>query len=188
MLRNPSSVALPLRDALGKHRFSVVGLCLSHRALVSLRPQNSLSRSRWDERVSTVLHGWRNGDWIPLLSDDLYYGMIDAHFLIYGVEHCITGEDWGKHYAASGDLTDGPSEIFIPFVSRVVDSDPYNEALFHPYYSQITVCAGLLGTIRVGVNPGEFIDFVLGLTTYDLFDDDEATKGNKFIEGSEKLE
>jgi len=41
-----------------------------------------------------------------------------------------------------------------------------------PYYSQIEVAAGILLTVRVGVNPGEFLDFLLGWTGIDIYGDD----------------
>jgi hypothetical protein len=40
------------------------------------------------------------------------------------------------------------------------------------YYSQIEVVAGLLFTVRAGVNPGELLDFLLGWTTLDIYGDD----------------
>jgi len=37
---------------------------------------------------------------------------------------------------------------------------------------KIEVAAGLLGSVRIGFNIGELIDFILGWTTIDIFDDD----------------
>ena len=47
------------------------------------------------------------------------------------------------------------------------------------YYTQVEAAAGLLliPSVRLGLNPGELIDFVLGWTTLDIFQDDlEAEK------------
>ena len=45
-------------------------------------------------------------------------------------------------------------------------------------------CIGLLGTIRLGLNPGELIDFLLGWSTVDIFDDDRPLEDKKrAIEG-----
>lgn len=41
-----------------------------------------------------------------------------------------------------------------------------------PYYTQLEVAVGLLGTVRIGVNLGELLDFILGWTTLDMFGDD----------------
>jgi hypothetical protein len=40
------------------------------------------------------------------------------------------------------------------------------------YCTQIEVVAGLGGTLRLGFNPGELLDFLLGWTTLDLYGDD----------------
>ena len=40
------------------------------------------------------------------------------------------------------------------------------------YYTQIEVVVGVLGSLRLGFNPGELLDFVLGWTTLDIFNDD----------------
>ena len=41
-------------------------------------------------------------------------------------------------------------------------------------WTQIEVAAGLLGGVRLGFNPGELLDFVLGFFGVDLYDDDVA--------------
>lgn len=40
------------------------------------------------------------------------------------------------------------------------------------YLYQIEMTLGIYGGIRIGFNPAELLDFVLGFTTYDLYDDD----------------
>lgn len=47
------------------------------------------------------------------------------------------------------------------------------------YYTQIEVAGGLLKTLRLGVNPGEAIDFLLGWVRIDLFDDDMNRPGRR---------
>lgn len=41
-----------------------------------------------------------------------------------------------------------------------------------PYWTQIEAALGIGGTLRAGLNLGEFIDLVLGFTTLDIFGDD----------------
>lgn len=41
------------------------------------------------------------------------------------------------------------------------------------YFTQIEITLGLYGGLRLGVNPGEFLDLLLGLFTIDLYADDE---------------
>lgn len=44
------------------------------------------------------------------------------------------------------------------------------------YFTQLEVMAGVFGGIRVGVNPGELLDFLLGTATIDIFDDDLSAR------------
>lgn len=72
----------------------------------------------------------------------------------------------------------------VPFLVVIPPPDPYMAAfrsmvapqarkpLFHPFYTQVEVVGGLVGTLRVGLNPGEFVDFLLGFARIDFFDDD----------------
>ena len=51
------------------------------------------------------------------------------------------------------------------------------------YYTQLEIAAGLGGTLRLGFNPGELLDFILGWATIDLFSDDlEAGKEDEKAE------
>ena len=40
------------------------------------------------------------------------------------------------------------------------------------YYTQIEAAVGLFGGLRLGFNPGELLDFILGWTTLDIYEDD----------------
>jgi len=40
------------------------------------------------------------------------------------------------------------------------------------YYTQIEVLVGLIGSLRLGFNPGEMLDFVLGWADVDIYADD----------------
>ncbi len=53
--------------------------------------------------------------------------------------------------------------LYIPFLS-------FSDRLY--YYTQLEVAGGLGYTARVGFNPGELLDFVLGWTGIDIFGDD----------------
>ncbi|HOX06911.1 MAG TPA: hypothetical protein PK280_10955 [Planctomycetota bacterium] len=44
------------------------------------------------------------------------------------------------------------------------------------YYTQLEIAAGVGGTLRLGFNPGELLDFLLGWTTLDLFRDDRNAR------------
>lgn len=45
-------------------------------------------------------------------------------------------------------------------------------------YTQIEVLLGLGCTLRFGFNPGELLDFILGLATIDIYEDDIFGKNN----------
>jgi hypothetical protein len=60
---------------------------------------------------------------------------------------------------------------FIPLISWV-DEPKLDPRAKWPYYTQIEAAVGLGGTLRLGFNPGELLDFILGWTTIDIFNDD----------------
>ena len=45
------------------------------------------------------------------------------------------------------------------------------------YFTQIDIVAGLGGTIKLGFNPGELLDFILGWATLDIYRDDVGVVG-----------
>jgi hypothetical protein len=62
-----------------------------------------------------------------------------------------------KEYIAYG--------LYVPFVTWTRDACP-------SYYTQIEVAAAVGVGFRLGFNPGELLDFVLGWTTLDIYGDD----------------
>ena len=66
----------------------------------------------------------------------------------------------------------------IPFTAW-----PENRGTKLAYLCQLEAAVGLGGTLRIGFNPGELLDFILGWTTIDIFDDDlERRKQKERIE------
>ncbi len=47
------------------------------------------------------------------------------------------------------------------------------------YYTQVEVAVGVGGTLRLGFNPGELLDFLLGWTTLDILRDDLAARAER---------
>jgi hypothetical protein len=86
-----------------------------------------------------------------------------APFGLHSAEQCAlvyeTPDERKKEYTALG-----------PFVPFLVLADRVH------YYTQIEIAGGLFGTVRVGVNPGEFVDFLLGWTTLDIYGDDQSAR------------
>ncbi len=115
-------------------------------------------------------------DWFP--------GTVDVDGTISSVEAFRPLSDTtafyrGKQYFAAGLL--GLSISTWPTVSGGLEEDyawtvkPWQQHI--PYYTQIELAVGLGGTLRLGFNPGELLDFLLGWTTIDIFSDDrEAMK------------
>ncbi len=60
-------------------------------------------------------------------------------------------------------------QTFFPRAPIEFPREPY-------YYTQLEVAAGVYGTLRLGFNPGELLDFVLGWTTLDIFGDDARAR------------
>jgi len=59
------------------------------------------------------------------------------------------------------------------FILTALPAAPDVQPKYNPsYFTQIEVVAGLGGTIRLGFNPGELLDFILGWVTIDIFNDD----------------
>lgn len=53
---------------------------------------------------------------------------------------------------------------------------PIDENIPAPYWTNIEVSGGALIGMRVGFNPGELLDFLLGFTTLDIYGDDFITE------------
>lgn len=67
-------------------------------------------------------------------------------------------------FAESEDLRDKSYNANgLPLIT--LGNEPY-------YYTEVEVAVGLGGTLRVGVNPGEAVDFLLGWFRIDIYRDD----------------
>jgi hypothetical protein len=93
----------------------------------------------------------------------------------FGAEVSNSGgaaEARGKQFSTMG--------VFIP--QGWWYTDKIGELPAH-YHTQIEAVAGLGLVFRVGFNPGELADFLLGWTTLDLFQDDTAARKKKRAAG-----
>ena len=59
---------------------------------------------------------------------------------------------------------------------------------WHPHWTQIDLSLGLVATLKVGFNPGELLDFILGWTTLDIFSDDLEARYKKHEESNQRME
>ena len=60
----------------------------------------------------------------------------------------------------------------VPFVDPPVDFISQKVARGHPQWTQIDLSVGLIGGARLGFNPGELLDFILGFFGVDIYGDD----------------
>lgn len=57
-------------------------------------------------------------------------------------------------------------------VNSVSESTDRQSVWYAPYFTHVEVAAGAGGTIRIGTNPGEVLDFLLGFFGVDMYGDD----------------
>ena len=82
----------------------------------------------------------------------------------------------GKTYEAQG---------LCPLVMRPVHCRP---GLYPTYFlAQVEAVVGLGPSIRLGFNPGELLDFILGWTTLDIYKDDLEWEKRKSNHTSEDI-
>ena len=122
------------------------------------------------------------------LRGDDWFSVATMECTVFSAEHFGYAEARGKDYGAFGYplvsfVCDPKSNDFPPRISIT----SRNGAL-HPYYTQIEIEAGLFGGIRLGFNPGELLDFILGWTTIDIFKDDIGAKAEREHEAALKAE
>ena len=78
----------------------------------------------------------------------------------------LAGLDW---FHGSTGRTEARRKSYMAFSAYVPVVAIGNRA---HYYTQMEVAAGLGGTLRLGFNPGELLDFILDWTTLDIYGDD----------------
>ncbi len=108
--------------------------------------------------------GLRGGTFSRASNKDL-----DAALVFMGLE-VFTLIDWrGKDF--------GTDTLFFVYIPR--NDCEYIKHFYHtkwPYYTQIEAVVALGPSVRLGFNPGELLDFILGFTTLDIAGDDKAAQ------------
>jgi len=112
---------------------------------------------------------------------------IDLEAVLYGTSwfyhdlHSYAEDQRRKYFSSTPFDPNWPLPIF-----RLSDANPGGSA---SYYTQVEAVVALGPSIRLGFNPGELLDFILGWTTLDIFNDDlerKKRKSNKTIESDLK--
>ena len=80
-----------------------------------------------------------------------------------------------KAYEARGSMPLVTTD-FSPVLPSTQYDDTPGDYLFHPYWTQVDLAADIVIGVRVGCNPGELVDFVLGWFGADILDDDLGKK------------
>jgi hypothetical protein len=116
------------------------------------------------------LRGGVVADFARGLHGDEHFAVSDGAFLVWGAETfdplaVPRVHERDKNYGAFGLLC----FAFLPNAGP--QENDIIPARLH-YYSQIEVVIGVVKTLRLGFNPGELLDFILGWTTIDIFGDD----------------
>ena len=81
--------------------------------------------------------------------------------------NCEYGEERHKLFKATGFFVGWP--VYSSFICRRKEPDVFTH--LH-YATAIEAAAGAVIGVRLGLHPGELVDFVLGWTTLDIFGDD----------------
>jgi len=135
--------------------------------------------------------GFRGGDFLKNgemkgIPFDWFPGTVDIDATISSVEAFRPLPDTlaasrGKQYFAQGllglSLSSWPAIMDDPEKNYAWTAKTWQQHL--PYYTQIEVAVGLGGTLRMGFNPGELVDFILGWFGIDIFGDDLYAKKQK---------
>lgn len=110
------------------------------------------------------------------------WGMMDVNFVVYGGEefnvlHGVAQQAGAENYETlepRHKCYRAPCILGLSF-PLTLPGDPWSRG--HLYrLTQIEIAGGIYRTVRIGFNPGELIDFILGWTTIDMFDDDLEMK------------
>jgi len=80
--------------------------------------------------------------------------------------------DGGNNTGLSEARHKGYTAVYAFYVAGPADGTHYNAS----YFTQIEVTAGLGGMLKLGFNPGELLDFLLGFAGIDIYGDDLEAK------------
>ncbi len=107
-----------------------------------------------------------------LIASFNYMGLQDGDtFYGFGESGDENGADgfiiWGS------ELSNQRNKYYLSSFLVVPMPPPCGDAVYNKsFFTQIDAVIGLGGTIKLGFNPGEFIDFILGWVSIDIYEDD----------------
>jgi hypothetical protein len=110
--------------------------------------------------------GWKGGHSMSPWEPPARTGDMDLQLVLFGMDESQRGFHDGRKRPKAHMA---PNLIFtLPTIGHGAEfpEDP-------SYLTQIEVVLGAGGTLRLGFNPGELLDFLLGIFGVDLFGDDD---------------
>ena len=107
-------------------------------------------------------------------------GLFDPLIAFPGGEGIDTGGEWCRAPFDGAEIAEERGKCFevagvAPFImlpKRTTQADSYATH----YFTQVEASLGLGLTLRMGLNPGELLDFILGWTAIDIYEDDLKTR------------
>ena len=124
------------------------------------------------------LRGGTFGSFVTSSTDDEWPLSGDGAAIIAAIGGFVPDDDRacarGKAFA-SAYFAD--SKKLLPFLDLPWDADAECHPAIDPQWTQIDLSVGLIASVRLGFNPGELLDFIVGLVGFDLYGDDLAGAG-----------
>lgn len=126
--------------------------------------------------INEDIWGIRNGDafFFSQKNSDYCPGL-DWNYIIFGAEMSNSSQlikDREKEH-----------QMFYVFWIASPNGCCVEPTYSRSYFTQIEALVGLGVSLRLGVNPGELLDFILGWTTFDIYGDDiELNKKDENLE------
>jgi hypothetical protein len=117
---------------------------------------------------NSEIAGLRGGEFfaIPSESDEEMRG-IDLQVLVFGYEASSLTPAMERR-----DKFQGTANLIVPIPNVGHEMTVRNA----PYWTQIDLVAGAGPSVRVGFNPGELVDFLLGWFGIDIYGDDRSRR------------
>ena len=120
------------------------------------------------------LRGGELGSFVPSAPEDEWPLSGDMAFILSAFggfaphQHrpYARGKAYASQYLQTGKLW--------PFLDPPWDPDAECHPAIDPQWTQIDLSVGLIASVRLGFNPGELLDFIMGLAGLDLYGDDLA--------------
>jgi hypothetical protein len=113
----------------------------------------------------------------------------ELEYLVMPVDSIIAGQPKWTFAAEVFEPDDNRGKGYtafsrVPFITTTIQTEKGQpQRWFHPYLTQVELQFGLILMLRVGFNPVELLDLILGLVGVDILADDVGTKPKRALTG-----